>query len=152
MQENSIYSENYKPLFINEMENEKIKEFSKTLSQKMRHVKMAISKATLGQNKYASLGDGTDNPKNDEKIPKQKNKNKNKLKPISSRRKSHLKDYIGVQKKDMTSNEKFEHFMVDFNKQLDNLRMPLSSSVKRAKIPPINKQKLLGDISSLKKE
>lgn len=57
MQQKSIYNETYKPLFINEMNDEKIKEFSKTLSQKLRHVKLAISKANLGQNKYANLGE-----------------------------------------------------------------------------------------------
>lgn len=55
MQQKSIYSENYKPLFINEMNENKIKEFSNILSQKLRHVKLAISKANLGQNKYVSI-------------------------------------------------------------------------------------------------
>jgi hypothetical protein len=55
MQQKSIYNETYKPLFINEMDEDKVKDFSKTLSQKLRHVKLAISKANLGQNKYANL-------------------------------------------------------------------------------------------------
>ncbi len=54
MQKKSIYAESYKPLFINEMSEEKVKEFSKVLSQKLRHVKLAISKSNLGQNKYAN--------------------------------------------------------------------------------------------------
>lgn len=54
MQETSIYSESYKPLFIYEMDENQIKDFSKLLNQKLRHVKLAISKANLGQNKYKS--------------------------------------------------------------------------------------------------
>ena len=54
MQETSIYSDAYKPLFIYEMDENAIKEFSKVLNQKLRHVKLAISKANLGQNKYKS--------------------------------------------------------------------------------------------------
>ena len=54
MQETSIYNENYKPKFIFEMDENGIKEFSKLLNQKLRHVKLAISKANLGHNKYKS--------------------------------------------------------------------------------------------------
>ena len=55
MQEQSIYDENYKPLFINEMDSETIQKFSAALSEKLRHVKLAISKATLTQNKYSKF-------------------------------------------------------------------------------------------------
>lgn len=72
MQETSIYSENYKPLFIYEMDENSIKEFSKLLNQKLRHVKLAISKANLGQNKYKTenetsmiLNSGPANPRSD---------------------------------------------------------------------------------------
>lgn len=57
MQETSIYSDSYKPLFIYEMDENSLKEFSKQLNQKLRHVKLAISKANLGQNKYKSEAD-----------------------------------------------------------------------------------------------
>lgn len=54
MQEHSLYSDSYKPLFIYEMNEEELKEFAIVLNQKLRHVKLAISKANLGQNKYKS--------------------------------------------------------------------------------------------------
>ncbi len=56
MQKKSIYNDKYQPLFIQEMDPNKLKDFSKILSQKLRHVKLAISKAALGQNKFGSLG------------------------------------------------------------------------------------------------
>ncbi len=49
MQEVSIYSDAYKPSFIYEMDETALKEFSKVLNQKLRHVKLAIRKANLGQ-------------------------------------------------------------------------------------------------------
>jgi hypothetical protein len=81
MQEQSIYNETYKPLFINYMENEKLKGFSQTLSDKLRHVKLAISKANLSQNKYLNMGD-TNNPDNKINLLGSSQEGKNKLKPI----------------------------------------------------------------------
>jgi len=71
MQKVSLYDDNYKPLFISEMEEDDIKEFSKNISQKLRHIKLAISKSTLGQNKY-----GDDKQKEKEKEEKEKDKEK----------------------------------------------------------------------------
>lgn len=70
MQEVSIYSDAYKPLFIYEMDETALKEFSKVLNQKLRHVKLAISKANLGQNKYKSDLKPTDNRQEDSLSPK----------------------------------------------------------------------------------
>ena len=52
MQKESIYSESYKPQFVSEMDDQHLQEFSTMLSQKLRQVKLAISKANLSQNKY----------------------------------------------------------------------------------------------------
>ena len=52
MQQKSIYSDTYKPQFVSEMDEEQLEEFSNVLSQKLRQVKLAISKANLGQNKF----------------------------------------------------------------------------------------------------
>lgn len=77
MQQRSIYNENYKPLFISEMDDEMIKEFSKLISEKLRHVKLAISKANLSQNKYKALKDESDEEKR--KVKKNKKKHKSNL-------------------------------------------------------------------------
>lgn len=51
MQTQSIYSQNYSPLFINEMDEGATNAFAHILSQKLRNVKMAITKANLSNNK-----------------------------------------------------------------------------------------------------
>lgn len=61
MQEHSLYSDSYKPLFIYEMNEEELKQFAVVLNQKLRHVKLAISKANLGQNKYKSENEQNSN-------------------------------------------------------------------------------------------
>ena len=55
MQQKSIYNDTYKPQFISEMNEEELEDFSNLLSQKLRQVKLAISKANLGQTKFMSF-------------------------------------------------------------------------------------------------
>ena len=55
MQQKSIYNDTYRPQFINEMNEEELEDFSNVLSKKLRQVKLAISKANLGQTKYMTF-------------------------------------------------------------------------------------------------
>ena len=55
MQQKSIYNDTYKPQFISEMNEEELEDFSNVLSRKIRQVKLAISKANLGQTKFMSF-------------------------------------------------------------------------------------------------
>jgi len=55
MQQKSIYNDTYKPQFISEMKEDELEDFSHVLSQKLRQVKLAISKANLGQTKFMSF-------------------------------------------------------------------------------------------------
>ena len=55
MQKESIYSDSYRPQFVSEMDEEQLQDFSNVLSQKLRQVKLAISKANLSQNKFAAF-------------------------------------------------------------------------------------------------
>ena len=55
MQQKSIYNETYRPQFISEMNEEELEEFSNVLSKKLRQVKLAISKANLGQTKFMNF-------------------------------------------------------------------------------------------------
>lgn len=124
MQKVSLYDDNYKPLFISEMEEEDIKEFSKNISQKLRHIKLAISKSTLGQNKY-----GDDKQKEKEKEEKEKEKEKelkakeeqkakeelrkqsskgNKPGAIHKERKKQLLNNVNFSVKDLTPNQFFK--------------------------------------------
>jgi hypothetical protein len=49
MQSKSIYNPTYKPLFINEIDKEDVKDFSTNLSNKLRQIKLAISKANINK-------------------------------------------------------------------------------------------------------
>ena len=55
MQQKSIYSDSYKPQFVSEMDEGQLQDFSNLLSQKLRQVKLAISKANLSQNKFSAF-------------------------------------------------------------------------------------------------
>ena len=66
LQTRSIYSEAYRPKYIEEMNDiEKIKELSQVIQDRLRNVKLAVSKANLNQSKMIDL-------------TKKKNENKNK--------------------------------------------------------------------------
>ena len=49
MQSKSIYHPSYKPLFINEIDKDDVKDFSTNLSNKLRQIKLAISKANINK-------------------------------------------------------------------------------------------------------
>ena len=66
MQQKSIYNDTYRPQFISEMNEEELEEFSNVLSKKLRQVKLAISKANLGQTKFLSFEE--DKKKKEHKI------------------------------------------------------------------------------------
>ena len=71
LQDKSIYSESYKPKYIEEMNDfETIKSFSLVISERLRHVKLAVSKANLNQSKMVDLGN-----KNKGKVLKKDNTN-----------------------------------------------------------------------------
>ena len=55
MQVKSIYDTSYKPQFIASLEEDDLKEFSNTLNQKMRQVKLAITKANMNQTKFIAF-------------------------------------------------------------------------------------------------
>ena len=64
LQEKSIYSESYKPKYIEEMNDmDQIREFSKVIAERLRNVKLAVSKANLNRKKMIDLS-----KKNEKKI------------------------------------------------------------------------------------
>jgi len=89
MQTKSIYDETYKPLFIGEMDEASINSFAKILSQKLRNVKLAITKSNLANNK---LNKGLDDDERTIKKPYKididqefnpKKKKKNNINPLN---------------------------------------------------------------------
>ena len=56
LQSRSIYSEAYRPKYIEELNDiEKIKELSQVIQDRLRNVKLAVSKANLNQSKMVDL-------------------------------------------------------------------------------------------------
>ena len=75
LQSRSIYSEAYRPKYIEEMNDiEKIKELSQVIQDRLRNVKLAVSKANLNQSKMIDLT----------KKKKENNKNKNTVQKINN--------------------------------------------------------------------
>jgi len=168
MQQKSIYAESYKPLFINEMDDEQVKEFSKVLSQKLRHVKLAISKANMGQNKYTDFDNENNlNKSNNQSnifTPSETNTHQNnqnhqnksllntlngtanqiKEKPEKKKRlkpiskQSVLAGYIQKPKKDMTPADYFESYKSEMDRQINDLKRPFQLLIRKTKIKPIN--------------
>ena len=78
LQNRSIYSEAYRPKYIEEMNDiEKIRELSQVIQDRLRNVKLAVSKANLNQSKMVDLTkkkpDIDINAKNKLKLDKTKN-------------------------------------------------------------------------------
>ena len=76
LQHKSIYCESYNPKYIEEMNDfETIKKYSRLISERLRHVKMAVSKANLNQCKMKDLMSNSNN--------NNKQRNKRKMLPKS---------------------------------------------------------------------
>jgi hypothetical protein len=145
MQEQSIYDENYKPLFINDMDVETLQKFSSALSEKLRHVKLAISKATLSQNKFnkfqeiAGKKQGRDFKSIMEDIYGISRRH---LNPIS--KKSNIREYIDKDnfkyddKND--AHKKFELMKAEFDKQYTGLQIQLPQNIQKSRLSPIKRK------------
>ena len=88
LQSRSIYSEAYRPKYIEEMNDiEKIKELSAMIQDRLRNVKLAVSKANLNQSKMVDLTkknkkDNIKNQRSNFNISKIKQKTGEKLAPV----------------------------------------------------------------------
>jgi hypothetical protein len=140
MQHQSIYDDSYKPLFINEMNQEAIKEFSNVLSQKLRHVKLAISKATMSQNKYQHFQEMSDQRRmRDIKSIIEDIHGISPQDKLQSKitRKSVIKPYIHQddysKKEDLTPTQRFDYLQLEFDKQFWGLQQQLPNINKRSK-------------------
>jgi hypothetical protein len=125
LQHNSMYKEDYKPLFISEMDDDMIKEFSKVISEKLRHVKLAISKANVSQNKYKALKEESDEEK--KRIKKgQKQKLGKKSKHEETKGTAfHLEN---------NPLKLFDKYQDQFKNEMEEIQKPFNSLLKKAKI------------------
>ena len=104
LQTRSIYSEAYRPKYIEELNDiEKIKELSQMIQDRLRNVKLAVSKANLNQSKMIDLTkkkkennkNQTTTIKNSSNITRMKKKPKGKLAPLVLNKSKSCADYLG---------------------------------------------------------
>ena len=113
LQSRSIYSEAYRPKYIEEMNDiEKIKELSQVIQDRLRNVKLAVSKANLNQSKMIDLTKKkkennkiqNSNVKNNNLISSNKKKIGGKLAPVAlNKSKSAADVFTASAKKDNTT-------------------------------------------------
>jgi hypothetical protein len=121
MQNNSIYSESYKPLYIQEMDETSINSFAKVLSKKLRNVKLAITKSNVNNNKYTKLEDFEDPKKKKNLEDNKKNKIIKHLNPLNVKKKmmDHSKLYQTA--RDISSLNPFKVFEMRENEFKDHI-------------------------------
>jgi len=129
MQNNSIYAESYKPLYIQEMDETSINSFAKVLSQKLRNVKLAITKSNVNNNKYTKLEDLEDPRKNFYLDENKKKKNVKHLNPLNVKKKmmDHSKLYQTA--RDISSLNPFKVFEMresEFKDHITDLNKPFA--------------------------
>ena len=115
LQTRSIYSEAYRPKYIEEMDDiEKIKELSDIIQDRLRNVKLAVSKANLNQSKMVDLTKKKEENKNtliQNQLTTMKNNinlttNKKRLAPINLAK---SKSVLDITKKKIEKTEKKEN-------------------------------------------
>ena len=130
LQTRSIYSEAYRPKYIEEMNDiEKIKELSDVIQDRLRNVKLAVSKANLNQSKMIDLTKKKEENKtrnqyqtsNIKIVNKETSLTKKKLGPVLTKSKSAL----DILKKMTENSEKKEQsitntLLADTNNQIEN--------------------------------
>ena len=136
MQTKSIYSDEYKPQFVGDMDEEELEDFSNVLSQKLRQVKLAISKANLGQNKYANF---EEEQKKKEQISKKFHEiikygfNEKKVKsPVL--KKEIKSQYAYLRQKYITPEQKFKKFNQDCIDGIEEAKKEFQRLQKRTKV------------------
>ena len=122
LQSRSIYSEAYRPKYIEEMNDiEKIKELSDVIQDRLRNVKLAVSKANLNQSKMVDLTKKKEEDKTKSQNqainlvngkPLGVNQNKVKLAPIPL---SKSKSALDMLKKKTEASEKKEQTVTNTN-------------------------------------
>ena len=150
MQNNSIFNENYNPLYIQEMDEDTINYFAKVVSQKLGNVKLAITKSNVNSNKYSKMDDLEDPRKkfSMDDLNKKK-KNIKHLNPINIKKKmmNHVKFSQTARDTSMQNPFKvFEMRELEFKEQITDLDKPfalLSNKVgkMRTKLPHMEEKR-----------
>ena len=141
LQSIQIFSENYNPTFLNDYNEEKISEFSNTLNQKMRNIKLATSKLKLEKSKYEIFEKENKRSSviNLKEVMKSLNlkTNENKKK-FKDKFKLKRREMFGLNKKNLhTANDMFVSFQQDVKKELNDLNFRLEENIKKKYLEPI---------------
>lgn len=128
-----LSSDNYHPFFIDEMNEEQIKEFNEMLSRKLRHAKMSLSKVRAEKKKY-------------EEFEKEKEREKNisikqALELVGDLKLGTNKNLLlpPVKQKNTkkTTNDKFQLYKEDFDSKINDLENIIEKKLKsRIKLLP----------------
>ena len=145
MQKQPIYSENYIPTFLDDLSEEKAKDFSVMLSQKLRHVKLAMAKiqmekTAMDQFKKEDLRNKTINLKQSMAILNDENKKKViKIKPKKiDKYEKKRKEMFGIKKRRIKSyGDKLDFYREDFDKGLSELKDSIEKNIVEKYLNPM---------------
>jgi hypothetical protein len=149
MQSQPIYSESYVPIFINDMSEDKVKEFSTILSQKLRHVKLAMSKIKLERNKFEDFKKETERRKtiNLQASIEMLNADKKKKKapkPIFDRFAKKRAEIFGINTRKIRNPfDKFSFFKEDVDKSLGDLEYAIEERINKRYLKPLKVNKVI---------
>ena len=144
MQIKPIYSQDYIPAFIDDLSEDNMKDFSSMLSQKLRHVKLAMNKIKLEKN-------AVENFKREDKrkqtislklsiemLNQDKKKEKIKKLKINLDKNSSRKEMFGINKRRIKSfGEQLDFYKEDFNKGLNELKFSIEKNIVQKYLYPI---------------
>ena len=134
----AIYNEKYQPEFVKDMDEQKIKQFGELLNNKIRKVKLAISKIKLDSVRYKNY-----------EIEKKRTDNinyKNEMKLVYGRKTKHKQYYspklnqynkereiiYGIKRKRFrSSNERFNNYQEEFNRNIVDLEKTMGHKLKK---------------------
>ena len=148
MQSQPIYSENYIPVFINEMSEEKVKDFSSILSQKLRNVKLAMSKMKMEKSKYEDFKRETIRKKSINlkialEVLNDDQKKKKKPKPIDKFAKQRA-EMFGINTRKIRSPfDKFSFFKEDVDKSLNDLEYAIEERINKRYLKPLKSNRVI---------
>ena len=149
MQSQPIYSESYTPIFINEMSEDKVKEFSSIISQKLRHIKLAMSTIKSEKNKLENFKKETERRKtiNLQASIEMLNadmKNKKKPKPIFDKFAKKRAEIFGINTRKIRNPfDKFSFFKEDVDKSLGDLEYAIEERINKRYLKPLKVNKVI---------
>jgi len=144
IQSQPIYSDDYVPNFIDDLSEDKLKDFSVMLSQKLRHVKLAMSKVQSEKNaiekfKKDDLRKKTINLQQSIEMLNEGEKKNKKIKVMKvDKNDLKRKEMYGLNKRKIRSiNERLDFYKEDFDKGINELQYSIEKNIVKKYLNPI---------------